>query len=234
MLSSRCFEVDHMKSVLRAVLCGLVWMVAPTAWAQAEDARVPLNQGPVTDVTLIVDEGARAVEASTRPTVTRSPSRPVVALDAARATGPIETLEVGSTGPTVDVGSMTTGVQVDREFLQRIATVGAKRPIRMGAETERINDVPEFVDVMSGRNAPLISLRTSWVSWTPEPEVPRGVEESDSASTWNGSATLLEVEGRPRGFQSLAELAPGTPEQFLLDLEEEHASRTSLSSITKR
>ncbi|MFY2560406.1 hypothetical protein ACN469_22535 [Corallococcus terminator] len=214
-----------MKSVLRGVLCGLVW-VAPAAWAQAEDVRVPLKQGPVTDVAL------RAGEASTQPTVTRSPSRPVVALDAARATGPIETLEVGSLGPTVDVGSMTTGVQVDREFLQRIATVGTVVPIRMGTETaERINDVPEFVDVMSLRNAPLISLRTSWA---PASEVMLG-PESD-ASTWSWSAThrALEFEGSPRGFQSLAELAPGTPEQLLLDLLEEQASRTSMTSITKR
>lgn|GEM_PF-5640125 len=221
-----------MKSVLRGVLCGLVWMVAPAAWAQAEDVPAERSQGPVTDVTLIVDEGARADEARTRPAVTRSPSRPVVELDAGRATGPIETLEVGSSGPTVDVGSMTTGVQVDQEFLRRIARVGTVVPIRMGAETgERINDVPEFVDVMSLRNAPLISLRTSRM---PASEVMQG-PRSD-ASTWSWSAThrALEFKGQPRGFQSLAELAPGTPEQLLLDLVEEHTSRTSMSSITKR
>ncbi|WP_163868571.1 hypothetical protein [Myxococcus eversor] len=232
-----------MKSVLRGVLCGLVWMLAPAAWAQAEDVPVERSQGPVTDVTLFVDEGTRAGEASTRPAVTRSPSRPVVELDAARATGPVETLDAGhlearevrSLGPTVDVGSMTTGVQVDREFLRRIAMVGAEMPIRMGPVTEeRINDVPEYVDVMSLRNAPLISLRTSWVSRVPASEVMRG-PESD-ASTWSRSAMhrALAFEGQPRGFQSLAELAPGTPEQLLLGLVEEHASRTSMSSITKR
>ncbi|MCP3165830.1 hypothetical protein [Myxococcus qinghaiensis] len=205
-----------MKSVLRGVLCGLVWMVAPAAWAQAEDVPVERSQGPVTDVTLIVNEGARAGEARTRPTVTRSPSRPVVELDAGRATGPIETLEVGSSGPTVDVGSITTGVQVDQEFLRRIAMVGTGVPIRMGAETEeRINDVPEFVDVMSLRNAPLISLRTSRV---PASEVMQSPRSDASGPGVQGSASRLSVAGgagardaraappRPRGGARLTDV----------------------------
>ncbi|WP_174466437.1 hypothetical protein [Myxococcus sp. CA039A] len=236
MAFSQRFEVDRMKSVLRGVLCGLMWWVAPAAWAQAEDVRVTVtrNTGPGTDESLTgcVGEEEKAPrleagEASRTSTVRRRPNRPVVALDAARATGPIETLEPGSVAPTVDVGSMTTGVQVDQEFLRRIAVTGSEVRIRMGDEMERISDVPEFTEVMSLRNAPLISLRGSWAT--------REAQGAPVAEADEGERRVsMGLQGPPRGFQSLAELAPGTPEQLLRESLEEQPSRTSMSSVSKR
>ncbi|TQF10063.1 hypothetical protein FJV41_41370 [Myxococcus llanfairpwllgwyngyllgogerychwyrndrobwllllantysiliogogogochensis] len=239
MAFSQRFEVDRMKSVLRGVLCGLMWWVAPAAWAQSEDVRVTAtpNTGPSADESLTgcVGEEEKALpleagEASRTSTVRRRPNRPVVALDAARATGPIETLEPGSVAPTVDVGSMTTGVQVDQEFLRRIAVTGSEVRIRMGDELERISDVPEFSEVMSLRNAPLISLRGSW-----ETREAQGAPVTQGAEADEGARRVsMGLQGPPRGFQSLAELAPGTPEQLLRESLEEQSSRTSVSSVSKR
>ncbi|MFY1827376.1 hypothetical protein ACN47A_15755 [Myxococcus fulvus] len=191
-----------MTPFLRGVLCGLVWMLSPAAEAQeagpSAEAQAPASTEAATETSSATDEDA------SRPTsrVTRRPSRPVVTLDAGGSTWPVETLRLETDGPTVDVGSMTTGVRVDQEFLQRIAVRPAvTESSEDSGATRSTRELSALEDALSGAPA-----RRD----TPEPEL------------------------RLRRFRSLAELAPGTPEQAVVgDQEGRHAQESEAHVVSR-
>lgn len=192
-----------MTPFLRGVLCGLVWMLSPAAGAQetepSTEAQAPASTQSSMEASSATDEG----EPLPTSQVTRRPSRPVVTLDAGSSTWPVETLSLETEGPTVDVGSMTTGVRVDQEFLQRIAVRPAVTELREDSgATSSTRELSALLD-----------------------DAPSGAPARRDAP---------EPELRLRRFRSLAELAPGTPEQVVLgDSEGRHAQESEARVVSR-
>ncbi|GEN11253.1 hypothetical protein SAMN05443572_114102 [Myxococcus fulvus] len=172
-----------MTPFLRGVLCGLVWMLSPAAGAQETEPSAEA-QAPTEAAT----ESSRATdeEAPPRPQVIRRPSRPVVTLDAGGSTWPVETLRLETDGPTVDVGSMTTGIRVDQEFLQRIAVRPAVTESHEDSEaTGSTRELSALEDAPSGAPArrdtpePMLRLRRFRSLAELAPETPEQVVQGD-------------------------------------------------------
>ncbi|MCP3063503.1 hypothetical protein LXT21_32470 [Myxococcus sp. K38C18041901] len=188
-----------MTPFLRGVLCGLVWMLSPAARAQEAEPSAEAQAPASTEASSATVEDAPLPTSSQ---VTRRPSRPVVTLDAGGSTWPVETLRRETDGPTVDVGSMTTGVRVDQEFLRRIAVRPAAAQSRedLGANGST-REMSALEDALSGAPA-----------------------QRDTS----------EPALRLRRFRSLAELAPGTPEQAALGAPEGEEARQPEAHVVSR